>query len=182
MKVFLSLEILTFIFLVHQIVGTKKWIYMSSSMFFKLHLWSMVSREIYSFSLWKPVIWSPLAKACFFLAPLKMCISVSLYWLIILHLLWNMFPHCTSSMEHAGLSIHLFLKGKHLFKGIIWHLQTAEGSAVHWWPIVEGCLSSLPGVAVQQMLAGPRPHCQHGHAGGCTQPQAWGGQVLVATP
>lgn len=188
MKVFLCLEPLTFIFLVHQTVGTKKCIslYTSSRMFFKLHLWGMVSSEIYSFPLWKPVIWSPSAKACFSLAPFKMYFSSSQYWLIILHLLWNMFLHCTSPMEHAGLSIHPFIfKVQASVQGLNLTSSDCRGFScaliAHSWRLLLKLARCAAGVAVQQGLAGPSPWFQHGYAGGCTQTQAWGAQILVAT-
>lgn len=117
-----------------------------SSILFKLHLWGMVSgiqvRFILFCSSRNP--WCDLLSvtACF--SPdssLKMYLLGSQYCLVVLPLLWNMFP--TAPLLWNTLDIHSFSKDKPLWRALfnIW-LQRA---VLLCCPIAGHCFTSLPG-------------------------------------
>ena len=131
-------------------VGTEKWVSQltSSSMFFKLHLWDMVSgvqvRFIPFYSSRNP--WCDLLAAKAYISPAPLS--------------WNVFFRITVLTLHfmpalkyvsplhlscgACWNKHLFIfKGQASVKGLVWHLLAAEGVGVHRCPIAGYCFSSL---------------------------------------
>lgn len=169
----------------------------SSSMLFKLHLWDIVSgvqvRFIPFYS--SRNLWCDLlpAKAYISPAPLSWKVFFRVTALTLhLCLLWFIFPPCTSPVEHAGISLYSFSKGKPLHRAsfdISWLQRVLVYCAAPWLEMLLELGWLLPdvrqegngcwmGTCTAQGFRVPTPQWQQGNVDVCTKPEAGDWQVM----
>lgn len=169
----------------------------SSSMFFKLHLWDMVSgiqvRFIPFCSSRNP--WCDLLAAKAYISPAPLSWKVFFRIIVLtLHLClpWYIFLPCTSPVEHAGISLYSFSKGKPLQRAsfnISWLQSVLVYSVAPWLEMLLKLEWLLPDVRQQgngywmgtctaERFRGSTPQWQQGNVEVCTKPEAGHWQVM----
>ena len=100
------------------------------------------------------------------LVSLELRFSRSQHWLFILCLLWNMFAHCTSPVEHTGISENINFQQVSLCEGLNLTSHGCRGyrctSLSHSWRLLRNLAWLLPGVKQQRSGYAMRPVRQRG--------------------